>query len=563
MSFADLFARYREMGAIGPKPCKDSTFIFDEDGNVRTQSNINGECKDARKTDDCEVRQKHYVPFKSSIPFKLTPEGDFVRVSGDEELEEELLSPHHKVGLNLGLLKSNNICKDYYKLTSNVLRSLIIGIREITTEEITPVWQTTTLSSSYKNFSNIFVKRGHGEANLLKSTKIQRKVEIEQLELSSFIDLSKLPIRDEINIADLRTWLWHRIGHPVNNFASTSLEENYGSDAMDSRVATICLESATTSMSLDSQEQAAACGSSLVIEEVQVMDNPSGGKEHMRGSSCEVGRHEEEDDDTSYQTIDVTSKKLDENKVTNNMFIEECSSRNHSQGQTSVSDSNSSEAYASKTTKEVVNSTKKIADCESDHEPLIRRTRLVNQTASGNKQFASSVRIKEDGENPRIVQTRNDNENMKVVQIRDERENQKTVRTREEIEKLRTGQTREGILKYDEEVMTSISSRNNRTTVGSRPEKAVDRQVSSSQARQSTFLTPNESQQGEAVDRQASSSQARQSTASRHNEAVIPSRPKSWCLVGGYVRRFPTKHNISSHKSQTRSKGQPQVPTAA
>ncbi|KAL2653251.1 hypothetical protein R1flu_021379 [Riccia fluitans] len=557
MSFADLFARYREMGAIGPQPCDDPAFMFDEDGNCWTHSN-NGECKNARKADDGEAKQENRTSFKPS-PFQLTPEGNIVRVSIDEDLEM-LFSSSRRVGLNLGLLK-NNVCKDYYKLTSNVLRSLITGIKEIASEEIKPAWQTAVFPSSQKSFSSIFVNKLNDDATLSKLTMTQSNRENEQSKLTPSGHPTKLQIRDEVNIADLRRWLWGQIGHPVNYFTSTSpLEEKSATDtAVESRVAATSDGAAEIPVFLDLQEPTGIADPQPVQEEVQPRENQCEVKDQMTSCSSQVGIFE---DSTSSNTAEVTSCKPDENKAKQERFTNGDSSSNQ---ETSAGASSSSSENSVRETAEEDGASKKLStDCESDHEPLIRRTRPDNQTANGNKQFASSLRIKEARENPKALQARDARENVTTVLTRENRENTRTYRTRDAREKMKTAQTAEE-RETSKTPQTRDETELGRTVqtkeIRENPRKCdeLNRKPTSSKSNQ----IPVGSRPGEVVDRKVSSSRVRQSAAPNNNEAILPLRPKSWCLVGGYVRRFPTKHHHSSHKSQSTSKSQPQVPTAA
>ncbi|KAL2650461.1 hypothetical protein R1flu_018589 [Riccia fluitans] len=451
--------------------------------------------KNARKADDDEAKQENHTSFKPS-PFQLTPEGYVVRVSSDEDLEAPF-SSSHRVGLNLGLLK-NNVCKDYYKLTSNVLRSLITGIKEIASEEIKPAWQTVVFPSPQKSFSSIFVNKFNDEATLSKPTMTQSNGENEQSKLTPSGHPTKLQIRDEVNIADLR-WLWGQIGHPVNYFTSTSpLEEKSATDtAVESRVAATSDGAAEIPVSLDLQEPTGIADPQPVQEEVQRRENQCEVKDEMTSCSSQVGILE---DNTSSNTAEVTSCKPDENKAKQEQFTNADSSSNQ---ETSAGASSSSSENSVRETAEENGASKKLStDCESDHEPFIRRTRPDNQTANGNKQFASSLRIKEARENPRALQPRDARENVTTVLTRENRENTRTFRTRDARGKMKTAQTaeeretsetlqtreetelgrtvqtkeiRENPRKCDELNRKPISSRSNRIPVGSQPLQVPER----------------------------------------------------------------------------------------
>ncbi|BBM97317.1 hypothetical protein MPTK1_1g04770 [Marchantia polymorpha subsp. ruderalis] len=459
MSFADLFARYRAMGAMEPQPLDEHLFSAGSDWNCT----MDDYSQDAPLQDGDGVRQDR-KSFKPSRPFVLTTEGDYVRVSSDEGLEE-LFSPPPRLGLNLGLLKNNSVCKDYYRLTSSVLKSLLMGIKEMATEEITPAWQVGfPCSSPKKSLSSLFARKLNEDVSYPKLTTMHSGDEIGTSKLSSFSHNSKLPMREVVNIDDLRRWFWGQVGHPQTYLGSTTpTNELNGTEA---ELGTE-LESSSSlqSPSIDTSED-----KSFEVE-TQSQQTQFSGLEQVTSSTSE-GKSFEEDSMVESPDFQTNTSESPETKVTTETSIES-SSQQSSLG-TPAEDN------------EV--STRHCTGSDSDHESLLRKNHAANQ-ASRSRQCIST-------------------------------------RRREEKEHSR-----------------SLSEVNCRS-------------VSSKE-----YGPPADSKH-RIIEREVSSSRPRKQVVARNNEAMNPPRPKSWCLVGGYVKRFPTKHHTSG-KSQSPANSQPQVPLAA
>ncbi|CAM6091589.1 unnamed protein product [Calypogeia fissa] len=198
MNFQDLFARYREMGAMAPQQSSDEQLLMQNQNvppnswalsgdllnmgvlmysNLHSQEKLWSPATHVRvmldlppPLENCnnEGTKKEQLMFKllspnTFRPFLMSTDEEHKQgLSGDEEVEELLQCPTPPLqqGWNLGLLKTNNLCKDYYKLTSNMLHTLIMGIKELTDGEISPAWQIAHDRGYQKqsNFSNIFLQ---------------------------------------------------------------------------------------------------------------------------------------------------------------------------------------------------------------------------------------------------------------------------------------------------------------------------------------------------------------------------------------------------------------------